>query len=658
MQAGISIPVHCLALAVLAVCLAGCSSESGSALGANTAPVVADITTSTTAATPVDIVLTGTDADGNALVFAVDTSPANGMLDTTLLPTATYTPDGGFTGVDSFTFHANDGTVDSNTAAVYIGVDNTAPTAANMSDAADEDTVLPLTLDGTDADGDALTWIIDDAPQHGTLATGTMPDTGYTPDADYNGGDSFTFHVSDGMAVSSTVTVTITINAVNDAPVADDKNVDTDMDIAVDITLTAADAEGDALTFAIDMSPAHGTLNTSLLPVVTYTPDTGYFGQDTFTYYADDTFDQGLPATVTIQVGPSSNWQQAPTTIEGAWHPLTSALGPDGRLHFLASKWNDENLLYGCVADGYEYSETYTDTEIESAKIAVAASGRVHFVCDTVDRNSASYPSGRQVYRTKPDTETAPDRTEVLYAGTAYAYHLGHATITVTGAGGTDIAYRGAPDETGGGMFTNVTDLFISSRDSDWNLINFMLVTGAYAESESAAVDSMGDRHFFLTVFPDYTRQKYKRWGSTGQEAELTENVIYTMIRGDSSGKAHVIGMDPGTFDCMYLNNTATAWPWVKENTGRGYGDFHAARVKMDIDGNDKLHLVFARSTDQALMHSTNASGTWNTVVIDDTEAYAFASVSCESNGVLKIIAQQIGTGTGGADRLVYITND
>ena len=64
-----------------------------------------------------------------------------------------------------------------------------------------------------------LTFSIVTPPAHGTL-TGTLPNVTYTPAANYNGPDSFTFRASDGSLVSNTATVSITVAPVNDAPVA------------------------------------------------------------------------------------------------------------------------------------------------------------------------------------------------------------------------------------------------------------------------------------------------------------------------------------------------------------------------------------------------------------------------------------------------------
>ncbi len=70
-----------------------------------------------------------------------------------------------------------------------------------------------------DPDNDALTAVLGTGPSHAQSfdlnADGSFT---YVPDPDFNGGDSFTYHASDGTLSSGTVTVTITVNAVNDAP--------------------------------------------------------------------------------------------------------------------------------------------------------------------------------------------------------------------------------------------------------------------------------------------------------------------------------------------------------------------------------------------------------------------------------------------------------
>jgi hypothetical protein len=270
----------------------------------NNPPTANSQSVSTPEDTPASITLTGTDPDGDSLTFAIGTGPTSGTLSGTA-PNVTYTPNANFSGADSFTFTVNDGTVDSAAATVSITVTaaNDAPTADPQSVSTAEDTALPITLTGSDPDGDALTFAIATQPTNGTLS-GTAPNVTYTPNADFNGADSFTFTVNDGTVDSAAATVSITVTAANDAPTADAQPVSTDEDVPVDITLTGSDPDGDALTFAIATGPTSGTLSGTLDgdELVTYTPNAGFTGADSFTFTVNDGTQNSAPATVSITV--------------------------------------------------------------------------------------------------------------------------------------------------------------------------------------------------------------------------------------------------------------------------------------------------------------------------------------------------------------------
>ncbi|HEY7030136.1 MAG TPA: Ig-like domain-containing protein, partial [Thermomicrobiales bacterium] len=106
------------------------------------------------------------------------------------------------------------------------------------------------------------------------------------------------------------------------APVAADQSVSTNEDTPKVITLSATDADDDNLTFSIVDQPAHGTLGSLGAPdcsaanvctaTVTYTPDTDYFGSDSFTFNANDGDADSNVATVSITINPVND---APTDI-------------------------------------------------------------------------------------------------------------------------------------------------------------------------------------------------------------------------------------------------------------------------------------------------------------------------------------------------------
>ena len=169
----------------------------------NDAPIANEQLAQTDEDTAVAVTLSSSDIEDDPLTFSIVTGPAHGTLSGTA-PSLTYTPHANYSGPDSFTFNANDGTLDSNVATVSITVNpvNDVSMANAQSVTTDEDTALAITLTGDDGDPEVsqvLTFALATSPSHGTL-TGFNASTGqvtYTPGADYNGSDSFTFKVTD-----------------------------------------------------------------------------------------------------------------------------------------------------------------------------------------------------------------------------------------------------------------------------------------------------------------------------------------------------------------------------------------------------------------------------------------------------------------------------
>ena len=142
-------------------------------------------------------------------------------------------------------------------------------------------TAFDLTLNATDADaGDTLTWSISTPASNGTASasgTGTSKVIAYTPAADYNGSNSFVVQVTDGTA-TDTITVNVTITAVNDAPVitAQASTLSTLEDTNITILLTDvifSDVDNTS-GFSLEVQP--GSLYT--FSGNTVIPDTQYNG--------------------------------------------------------------------------------------------------------------------------------------------------------------------------------------------------------------------------------------------------------------------------------------------------------------------------------------------------------------------------------------------
>jgi VCBS repeat-containing protein len=192
-------------------------------------------------------------------------------------------------------------------------VPNTAPVATGETFAATEDTPLVVGAPGllgndTDANGDSLTALMVTGPAHGSLSFAPTGAFTYTPPANYNGTDSFTYKVNDGTADSNIVTVTLNVAAVNDAPVAAANTYaateDTVLTVnaATGVLANDTDVDFNTLTAAVVTDPTHGVLALNPDGSFTYTPAANYNGTDSFTYKANDGSLNSAPVTVTLNV--------------------------------------------------------------------------------------------------------------------------------------------------------------------------------------------------------------------------------------------------------------------------------------------------------------------------------------------------------------------
>src|SRR5207249_2427381 len=193
---------------------------------------------------------------------------------------------------------------------------NTPPVANADSYSTDEDVALTVPAPGVlgndnDPDGDPLGVSGSSLPAHGTLGMAANGGFTYTPQANYNGSDSFTYAIGDGRGGTATATVSLTINPVNDPPVAHPDS----WSATAGQTLTVAapgvlandvDVDGDPMSAVLVTDVSHGTLALNANGSFSYTPAAGFTGTDGFTYKTTDGLAESADATVTLTVSGGS----------------------------------------------------------------------------------------------------------------------------------------------------------------------------------------------------------------------------------------------------------------------------------------------------------------------------------------------------------------
>jgi large repetitive protein len=273
---------------------------------------------------PVTIVDVATPAHGNAILTGDQVR---------------YVPAPNFNGDDAFRYTIADADGQQSTAEVTIAVapKNDTPTAADDVIAVDEDSVAnTVMVEGNDQLGDAPTALaLVAAPAHGT-ATVTGEFLLYTPDANFHGSDSLRYSLTDADGEVTEAAVAITVNAVNDVPVAVDDAASVDEDSSVTISVRANDSGGDEPVMITALSaPERGT---ALLigNDVQYLPEPDWFGLDSFTYTITDADGETSTATVRVTVASVNDTPAAQddafTVMEDSGNTTFSVLRNDAGL--------------------------------------------------------------------------------------------------------------------------------------------------------------------------------------------------------------------------------------------------------------------------------------------------------------------------------------
>ncbi|MEL7274409.1 MAG: Ig-like domain-containing protein, partial [Pseudomonadota bacterium] len=268
--------------------------------------------TAAPATTNEDVAVNGTvvlaDIDGDVPTTTINVNATNGLATIDGAGNWAYTPNPDFNGTDTFQVLVNDGNGGTNTVDVTVTVTPIIDIADDALTTPEDTAITANVITGLNTDGGAGgagTDTFEGAPvitavtqgTNGSVTFALNGDVTYTPDANFNGADSFTYTVTSG-GVTETATVNVNVQPVNDDPTATAAPATTPEETPVSGTVVMADIDGDVPTASVQTQPTNGVA--TILPNGnwTYTPNPDFDGTDNFIVLVDD----GNGGTTTVQV--------------------------------------------------------------------------------------------------------------------------------------------------------------------------------------------------------------------------------------------------------------------------------------------------------------------------------------------------------------------
>ncbi|MEJ8282708.1 Ig-like domain-containing protein [Curtobacterium citreum] len=454
------------------------------------APKAVADTATTTASTPVDVVVTGNDSGTKLAVTAVTavTEPGHGAAAITGTGTVTYTPTDGFSGTDTFTYTVTDPTGGTAKATVTVTVTPVAVADALHTTAGRALPITGTTLTGNDH-GTTLTVTGHGPAAHGAVTEGTEPGSlVYTPKKGFSGTDTFTYTVTDGSGQTTTASVTVLVGIAA---------VDQWHTMPTNQVMRASTANGvlvgdsgSGLWASMETKPQHGRLALAKNGSYVYTPPADWSGRDWFTYAANDAEGHTALALVVIDVTPTAADDKAATK---AGKPVTvtgpGVLGNDhGTDLTVVTSGTAKHGTVSIAADGtfvYTPAKGFSGTDTVTYRAQDASGQRVDATVTVTVGIDATKDAGHTIAGT-PVTRDAAHGLLANDQGTGLTAALdrkpAHGTVTVQRTGA--YVYTPADGFTGTDTFTyTVTD---ASGQTTTATATMTVVAAAVATDDSA----------------------------------------------------------------------------------------------------------------------------------------------------------------------------
>ncbi|KPA12935.1 outer membrane adhesin-like protein [Candidatus Magnetomorum sp. HK-1] len=251
---------------------------------------------------------------------------------------------------------------------------NHPPTVSGDTLTVNEDEEKSGSLSGNDEDNDQLIFNIVQTPHRGTLVI-TDQNTGqytYSPDMNYFGTDSFTFKVNDGVLDSNVGTIQITINPVNDYPIAENISLSINEDSSTNGSLKGSDIDGDSINYAIVNDPAKGSVSiiNASKGSFFYTPQPNFNGNDSFTFKVNDGKIDSNVATVDVSI---NSVNDTPVSENST---LILNMNEEKKATLIATDVDQDSLTYHISSNGKKGTVTIIDSKTGAYKY-IAREGEI-----------------------------------------------------------------------------------------------------------------------------------------------------------------------------------------------------------------------------------------------------------------------------------------
>lgn len=562
------------------------------------------------------------DSDSTPLRAVLVNPPAQGTV--ALAPDGrfTYTPARDFSGTDSFSYRASDGSQVSGitTVTLEVGAGNDAPVARRDAYAVDENTALTVNearglLDNdSDADGDTLSVVnLGAVPaSQGKLAVSANGSFRFTPAKGFRGVVRFTYKASDGTLTSGFATASITVREVDESLNAENDLYSTREDTPLTVSppgiLSNDSGTGDPPLTAVEFSkPPHGKLSPKANGGFTYTPTRDFHGRDSFTYRVSDgsapfsntamvvievssvndtpvALDDAYSTTIDLPlvVTPAQGVLANDSDVEGT--PLTAVMlssvpesqgdlqaNPDGSFRFAPAA-----DFSGPVSFTYRASDGTRTSDAATVTISVLPPGEAPVVVVPLEPISASlFASAVEGIRiSDPDAGTAPLTVNLVVTG------LANLVLDTAVPGGITAAQVTGND--------SASVRIVASQDQ----INTTL----------AAVDGLvfsnntgrsGDKAITVTAYDGDPDVFGTRMGQGSVQVLVNRFPLETVLSSAPEAGSALLGRGKGSY-------SGTSVQGIGDFNDDGFGDFVVGAYNADIDGPvtrpGRTYVVFGRA--------------------------------------------------------------